>query len=80
MNVDLSIISNKSGLVDATKIDEYFDQTNRKKLSFGEKYYILNAIGYNEGIGMPASDFVRRYVFVKTFMDLDTDQSGYLGK
>ena len=80
MNIDLNLISDELGYVDASKIEGFLKKFHEENVTQAKKFSILKAIGYNRGSGMLASDFIRRYIFVKTFIDLDKDGSGYLDR
>ena len=53
-------------------------QASGKKNEFSTD--IMNAMGYDGVKSMKAENFLRKYMMVKVFMDLDVDKNGFLDR
>jgi len=79
MQINLSDIAGKDGYVDSSKLQEWLEEHNFEATPDEIKKKI-KATGYDYVKPMKAKTFLKRYIFICLFMDLDKDKSGYLDK
>ena len=84
MPFDLTELSDENGNVDPVKVKEWLaagdDETDGGVETPEIAQKICKAIGYDFAKPMKAEVFLKRYVFVKIFLDADKDKSGFLDR
>ena len=77
MKINVDAISDESGNVISTKVEDWLKEINQET-NAEDTQKIFKAIGFDNTKAMNAEVFGRRFMLVKIFLEIDKDKCGFL--